>query len=143
MAKISRNIQEQPLDCTALSRLYSTIDKEDRESSKKLDKIFAFVNKCENEANEILKEIKRQQKLEEDMKGLYLEVYNFAEEEMPRIFRAMNGNEVLSYGSDFGKNYHELVLKRKELMMKNGGTIKINGQIINQTPEITIIEVGS
>ena len=67
---------------------------------------------------------------------------HFAEEEMPRIFKAMYKDEILSFGTNFGKNYHQLILKRKELMMKNGGQIKINGQVINQIPEIGIIEVG-
>ena len=143
MAKIAKNIKEQQLDCTMLSRLYSTVDKEDREINKKLNKIFAFTNKCLEEAKEIQAQIREEERKKEMMQGLYLEVYNFAEEEMPRIYRAMNGEEVISYGSDFGKNFHQLVLKRKELMMKNGGQIKINGQVIDQVPEIGIIEVGA
>ena len=113
------------------------------EENKKLRKIFAFVNECENEVNEILAEIRKKERIDESMQGLYIEVYNFAEEEMPKLYRAMYKNETLSFGTDFGKNFHQLVLKRKELMMKNGGTIKINGEIIENVPEINIIEVGA
>ena len=142
MAKIAKNIKENTLDCTMLSRLYSTVDKEDRENSRKLRKIFAFSNKCLEEAKEIQAQIRDKQRKEDAMQGLYIEIYNFAEEEMPRIFKAMYKDEILSFGTNFGKNYHQLILKRKELMMKNGGQIKINGQVINQIPEIGIIEVG-
>ena len=143
MAKIKKNIQEKGLDCTVLSRLYSTVDKEDREHKKKVNKIFAFTKKCEREASKILAEIKKQQKLEEKMEGLYLEVFEFVEDEMPKIYRAMNGEEILSYGTDFGKNYHNLIEKRNEIISQMNGTIKLNGiKITQEVPEINIIKVG-
>ena len=145
MAKL-KNYNERSINCNELMEKYSdipTFEKvEEDDFSKKFKEIIKFSNKCLKEAKEIQAEIRNKQRKEEAMQGLYLEIYNFAEEEMPRIYKAMYKDEVLSFGTDFGKNYHELVQKRREVVMENPGKIKLNGEIIANIPEINIIEVG-
>lgn len=146
MAKL-KNYNERSINCNELMEKYSDIPTfenkvEEDDFSKKFKEIIKFSNKCLKEAKEIQAQIRDKQRKEEAMQGLYLEIYNFAEEEMPRIYKAMYKDEVLSFGTDFGKNYHELVQKRKEVVMENPGKIKLNGEIITNIPEINIIEVG-
>lgn len=146
MAKL-KNYNERSINCNELMEKYSDIPTfenkvEEDDFSKKFKEIIKFSNKCLEEAKEIQAEIRDKKRKEEAMEGLYLEVYNFAEEEMPRIYKAMYKDEVLSFGTDFGKNYHKLVQKRREVVMENPGKIKLNGEIITNIPEINIIEVG-
>lgn len=147
MAKL-KNYNERSINCNELMQKYSNIPTfenkvEEDDFSKKFEEIIKFSNKCLKEAKEIQTKIRAQKRKEEAMEGLYLEVYNFAEEEMPRIYKAMYKDKVLSFGTDFGKNYHKLVQKRKEVVMENPGKIKLNGEIIANIPEINIIEVGA
>ena len=146
MAKL-KNYNERSINCNELMEKYSDIPTfenkvEEDDFSKKFKAIIKFSNKCLKEAKEIQAEIRDKKKKEEAMEGLYLEIYNFTEEQMPRIYKAMYKDEVLSFGTDFGKNYHELVQKRREVVMENPGKIKLNGEIIANIPEINIIEVG-
>lgn len=147
MAKL-KNYNERSINCNELMERYSDIPTfenkmEEDGFDKKMREIIKFSNKCLKEAQEIQAKIRAQKRKEEAMEGLYLEIYNFAEEQMPRIYKAMYKDEVLSFGTDFGKNYHKLVQKRKEVVMENPGKIKLNGEIITNIPEINIIEVGA
>jgi hypothetical protein len=144
MAKIRQNRQEKGLDVKSLYNMYSTFSREDRETSRKLANIYRFTNKCLEEMKEIQAQMRADQRKKEALEGLYLEIYEFIEEETPRIYRACFKDEVLSFGTDFGKNYHALLMKRKELMNNCGGKIKINGIEVKQAiPEINIITVGA
>lgn len=144
MAKIRQNRQEKGLDVESLYNMYSTFSREDRETSRKLANIYRFTNKCLEEMKEIQAQMRAEARREDALQGLYLEVYEFIEEEMPRVYRACYKDQVLSSGTDFGKNYHNLLMKRKELMNNCGGRIKINGIEIKQAiPEINIITVGA
>ena len=144
MAKIRQNRQEKGLDVESLYNMYSTFSREDRETSRKLANIYRFTNKCLAEMKEIQAQMRADQRKKEALEGLYLEIYEFIEEETPRIYRACFKDEVLSFGTDFGKNYHTLLMKRKELMNNCGGKIKINGVEVKQAiPEINIITVGA
>ena len=147
MAKINYN-ERNYINCNQLMAKYSDITTfenkvEEDDFSKKFKEIIKFSNECLKESKNIQKNIREQQRKEEAMQGLYLEIYNFTEEQMPRIYRAMYKDEVLSFGTNFGKNYHKLVQKRKEVVIENPGKIKLNGEIIKNIPEINIIEVGS
>ena len=144
MSKIRKNTQEKALNVDNLYRMYSSFSKEDRETSQKLQNIFKFTNECLEEVKQIQAQMRANQRREEALEGLYLEIYEFIEEETPRIYRACFKDEVLSYGTDFGKNYHALLMKRKELMNNCGGKIKINGVEVKQAiPEINIITVSA
>lgn len=145
MAKL-KNYNGRSINCNELMEKYSdipTFEKVEEDGFEtKMREIIKFSNKCLKEAQEIQAKIRDKQRKEEAMQGLYLEIYNFAEEEMPRIYKAMYKDEVLSFGTDFGKNYHKLVQKRREVVMENPGKIKLNGEIVTNIPEINIIEVG-
>lgn len=138
MAKLKKNIKEERLNCRYLSKLYSTIEKEERKNNQELEKISSFVKECENEVKEKLKIIKETEKKEKILEGLYLEVFNFTESKK-KVYRAMYGDQMISFGTNFGKNYHKLIEKRNEII-RNRGIIKVNGTKIKQeVPEINIV----
>lgn len=144
MSKMRKNTQEKGLDVERLYNMYSTFSREDRETSQKLKRIYKFTNECLKEMKEIQTQMREEARKEDALQGLYLEIYEFIEKETPKIYRACFKDEVLSFGTDFGKNYHNLLMKRKELMNNYGGKIKINGVEVKQAiPEINIITVGA
>lgn len=146
MAKL-KDYNERTFNCNKLMKKYSdipTFEKvEEDDFETKMREIIRFSNKCLEEAQKIKAQIRKEARKEDAIQGLYLEIYEFIEEEMPRVYRACYKDQVLSSGTDFGKNYHKLIQKRKELVMENPGKIKLNGKIITNIPEINIIEVGA
>lgn len=147
MAKL-KNYNERNINCNELMEKYSDIPTfenkvEEDDFSKKFKEIIKFSNKCLKEAKEIQAQMRTEARREDALQGLYLEIYEFIEEEMPRVYRACYKNQVLSSGTDFGKNYHKLVQKRRQIVMENPGKIKLNGKIIENIPEINIITVGA
>ena len=122
-----------------LSKKYSTYYQELEEQKKQNEKIFAFIAKCVKEVKEIQQKKRKKERRNKVIKGLYIEIYNFVEEESERVYRGRNGNETLCYGTDFGKVYHQMIQEKKELS-KNIPILKING-IKPEIPEIHLIEV--
>jgi len=140
MAKIKKGIQEKHLNVKNLYNRYSSICKEDRETKKQIREAFKFIDECEREVAQKLKEIREAKRLEAKLEGLYVEVFEFSENSK-RVFRAMNADEMLAYGTDFGKIYHVLLDEQKKIASKRS-SIKINGTLVKQeVPEINIIYV--
>ena len=121
-----------------LSKKYSTYYQELEQQKKENKKIFAFVNKCVAEVKVLQKEKREQERKNKIVKGLYIEIYNFVENEK-RVYRGRNGNETLCYGTDFGKVYHQMIQEKKELS-KNIPILRING-VKPEIPEIHLVEV--
>ena len=140
MAKIKKGIQERHLNVQNLYYRYSSICKEDRETKKELQKAFKFIDECEREVAQKLKEIREAKRLSQQLEGLYVEIFEFSENSK-RVFRAMNQDKMLAYGTDFGKIYHVLLNEQKKIASQRS-SIKINGTLVKQeVPEINIIYV--
>lgn len=122
-----------------LTQKYSTYYQELEAQKKENQKIFAFVAQCVKEVKELQQKQREQERRNKVIEGLYIEIYNFVEEESERVYRGRNGNQTLCYGTDFGKVYHQMIQEKKELS-KNIPILRING-VKPEIPEIHLIEI--
>ena len=121
-----------------LTQKYSTYYQELEAQKKENQKIFAFVEQCVKEVKELQQKQREQERKNKIVKGLYIEIYNFVENEK-KVYRGRNGNQTLCYGTDLGKIYHQMIQEKKELS-KNIPILRING-VKPEIPEINIIEI--
>lgn len=121
-----------------LSKKYSRYYEELEQQKKENQKIFAFVDKCVKEVKALQKEKREQERKNKIVNGLYIEIYNFMENEK-KVYRGRNGNETLCYGTDLGKIYHQMIQEKKELS-KNIPILRING-VKPEIPEIHLVEI--
>lgn len=121
-----------------LSQRYSTYYQELESQKKQNEKIFSFVNKCIAEVKILQKQKREEERKNKIVKGLYIEIYNFVENER-KVYRGRNGNQTLCFGTDLGKVYHQMIREKRELS-KNIPILTING-VKPEIPEINLIEI--
>lgn len=119
-----------------LSKKYSNYYEE--LESQKNKKVFNFINECVKEVKAIQKQQREEARKNEIVKGLYIEIYNFVENEK-KVYRGRNGTQTLCFGTDLGKVYHQMIKEKRELS-KNIPILTING-VKPEVPEINLIEI--